>query len=142
MRVFNNRRDQLDLPLAGDVRISISGKSISENILGTTEFLTRLITTFTTDEIAFIVSGPFELSMCANIPTCTNYVVQSVAEAVERFRDKSADKKEEKAEVKVENAVEEPKQEEVKEEVSEPTKAEETTAAPKAEKKKKTKSAK
>lgn len=139
MRVFNNRRDQLDLPLAGDVRISISGKSISENILGTAEFLTRLITTFTTDEIAFIVSGPFELSMCANIPTCTNYVVQSVAEAVERFRDKSEDKKEEKAEVKVENAVEEPKkEEEISESIAESTEE----VAPKSEKKKKTKSAK
>lgn len=135
MRVYNNRQDQLDLPLSGEIRLSIPGKSISDNILGSTEFLTRIISTFKTDEIAFIVCGPYELNMCANIPTCTNYVVQSVAEAVARFSKKEEPEK--VSEIKVEN---EPEVEvEVKEETIEPVVEEQEQ--PKTAKKKKSKKA-
>lgn len=102
MKVYNNTSSSLSLPLNAGTKLEIPGKSVSGNILGSNEFLTTVISNFTTDEIAFIVNGPWELSLCANIPTCTNYVVQSLEEAVERF----TQKKEVEPEVKVENKVE------------------------------------
>lgn len=99
MRVYNNTSSSLNLPLTGSTRLEIKAKSVSGNILGNSEFLSTVISNFTSDEIAFIVNGPWELNLCANIPTCTNYVVQSLEEAIERF----APKEKKKEEIKVEN---------------------------------------
>lgn len=99
MRVYNNTSSSLNLPLTGSTRLEIKAKSVSGNILGNSEFLSTVISNFTSDEIAFIVNGPWELNLCANIPTCTNYVVQSLEEAIERF----TPKEEKKEEIKVEN---------------------------------------
>lgn len=74
------------------------------------EFLSSVITAYNTDEIAVIASGPFEISACANIPTATNYVVQSLDEAIARFNPDA--KKVQEIEKK--KAAEEPKKEEPK----------------------------
>ena len=58
-----------------------------------------------------IVSGPSELNLCAGVPACTPLVVQSLDEAVIRFKGTAPEKKEEKP------VVEEPKKEEAVEEV-------------------------
>lgn len=99
MRVYNNTTSSLSLPLESGAQFEINAKSVSGEILGSNKFLTTVISNFTTDEIAFIVNGPWELTLCANIPTCTNYVVQTLEEAVERF----APKEEVKPEIKIEN---------------------------------------
>lgn len=44
-----------------------------------------LVTSYDVNEIALIVSGPYELNTCANIPTATNYVTQTLEEALQRF---------------------------------------------------------
>lgn len=98
MRIFNGTDSTLTLPLTRTERLTIAPKSPSGNIMGNTEFLSLLVTSFHPDEIAVIVSGPYELNSCANIPTMVNYVVESLDEAVLRFT---------KKEVTVEDVVEE-----------------------------------
>ena len=119
MRIFNGTKKALTLPYTGGETLTIPAHQPSGNVLCSPEFLSSVITAYNTDEIAVIASGPFEISACANIPTATNYVVQSLDEAIARFNpdakakieaekkaepkpveDKSTEKIDEKPEVK------------------------------------------
>ena len=95
MRIYNGTNSQVDLPLAGSQRITIAPKSVSGDIMSSTELLSLLVTSYTTDELALVVSGPFEINQCAQIPTSASYVVQSLDEAIKRFAPKDEEKKEE-----------------------------------------------
>lgn len=95
MRIFNATSSTMSLPFSNSERITISAMSPSKELMCSTEFLSMLITTFTVDQIAIIVSGPFEISAITNIPTIVNYVVQSLDEAISRFNVISEDKKDE-----------------------------------------------
>lgn len=97
MRIFNGTNSTLTLPLNGAERLTIAPKTPSGNVLCSNEFLSTLITSYSTAEVAIIVSGPFEVTACANIPTAVNYVVQSLDEAIQRFAPKAPveEKKEE-----------------------------------------------
>lgn len=103
MRIYNAKDSQICIPLNGSMRINIAPHSVSQDFLGATEFLTMIVTSYDTSEIALIVSGVYELGICANIPTCTNYVVQTLEEALARFNA-----------VLVKDEEEEPKKEEMK----------------------------
>ena len=85
MRIFNGTSRQMDLPLNAKQRISIAPKAISGDILATSELLSLIVTSYTTDEVAIVISGPFELKVAANMPATVNYVVQSIEEAIMRF---------------------------------------------------------
>lgn len=85
MRIFNGTNSLLTLPLNGSQKLEIHPKSVSQEFMGTNEFLSMVITSLSNSEIAIIVSGPYELNVCANIPTAVNYVVQSLDEAIVRF---------------------------------------------------------
>jgi hypothetical protein len=85
MRIFNGTKKVLTLPYTGGETLTIPAHQPSGNVLCSPEFLSSVITAYNTDEIAVIASGPFEISACANIPTATNYVVQSLDEAIARF---------------------------------------------------------
>lgn len=85
MRIFNGTNYQMDLPYAGNDRLTIPPKSPSGNIMCGSDFLSLLITSYDTSEVAIIVSGPFEISACAKVPAAVNYVVQSLDEAIQRF---------------------------------------------------------
>lgn len=85
MRIYNATDSQISLPLIGSMRINIAPHSVSQDFLGGTEFLSMLVTSYDVNEIALIVSGPYELNTCANIPTATNYVTQTLEEALQRF---------------------------------------------------------
>ena len=100
MKLFNATNSLLDLPWSGQ-RLSIAPKSFSQDFMGTPDFIQLITSTYNNEEIAIVVAGPYELSMCASVPVAVNYVVQSVDEAVQRFG-----LKEEK---KVEEVKEEPK---------------------------------
>jgi hypothetical protein len=105
MRIYNAKDSQICIPLNGSMRINIAPHSVSQDFLGATEFLTMLVTSYDTTEIALIVSGVYELGICANIPTCTNYVVQTLEEALARFNAvliKDKEEVEEKKEVEEE----------------------------------------
>lgn len=122
MRIYNGTNSQVSLPYVGNQRINIAPKSVSGNIGCNSDLLSLIVTSYTTDELAIIVSGPYELSMSSQNPVAVGYVVQTLDEAIMRFA------KGEKP------AVEEPKViEEVKEEpkpVYEAPKAETTEVNP------------
>lgn len=85
MRIYNAKNSQLDLPLSGNARITIGGKTVSKDILPSEDFLTMIAQTFEADEIALIVGGPWEINLCAKNPACNALVVQSLDEAIARF---------------------------------------------------------
>lgn len=88
MRIYNGTNSQLDLPLSGIQRITIPAKSVSGDIMPSTEFLSLLVGSYDYSEIALIVSGPFEINMCAGVSGSVGFVVQSLEEAIERFAPK------------------------------------------------------
>lgn len=106
MRIYNGKNSQVELPLATQ-RITIGPNSVSKDIMPNVEMLQLISTSFVDTEIALIVSGPSELNLCAGVPACTPLVVQSLDEAVIRFKGTAPEKEEEKP------VVEEPKKEEV-----------------------------
>ena len=85
MRIFNATNSVLTLPLTGNQKLEIQPKSISTEFMGSIGFLTMLVTSFKDDQIAIVVSGPYELNVCANVPTAVNYVVQTLDDALRRF---------------------------------------------------------
>lgn len=85
MRIYNATDAQLNVPFTGGQRLTIGAHSVSGDIMGSEEFLSLLVTSYDTNEIALIVSGPYEINVCAHIPTAANYVVQSLDEALQRF---------------------------------------------------------
>lgn len=84
MRIYNGKNSQVDIPLATQ-RVTIGPKSVSKDLMPSTEMLQLLSTSFDDSEIALIVSGPTELNLCAGVPSCTPLVVQSLDEALVRF---------------------------------------------------------
>lgn len=118
MRIFNGTNARLDIPLTGMQRIQVNPKSVSGDFLPSNDFLSVLVTGYDYNEVALIVSGPFEINLCSSVPGCVGFVVQSVEEAIERFNPK----KSETVEVTKEEIVEEPAEEtpaEIKAEVTE-----------------------
>ena len=88
MRVYNGTNSQLDLPLSGSQRISIPPRTVSGDVMPSTSFLSLLVSSFDYSEIALIVSGPYEISMCAGVSGSVGFVVQTLEEAIERFAEK------------------------------------------------------
>jgi hypothetical protein len=117
MRIYNGTKMTLTLPYTGGERLTIAPGTPSGNVLCSSEFLSSLVTGYDSSEIAIIASGPFEITACANVPTATNYVVQSLEEAIKRFNPVA---EEEKPKAKPE----EPKKEEPKVEKKEEPKPE------------------
>lgn len=132
MRIYNGKNSQISVPLNRATRIVVGPKRVSQELMPSDDFLTLLAQTFEADELALIVSGPFEINLCAKNPACQPLVVQSLDEALERFAVKEDPKPEvqpepeKKEEVVTEDVVEdnEPEasedvkpEEEVKEEV-------------------------
>lgn len=89
MRIYNGKNSQLQLPLGNGQKISIGPKSISQDFLPSTDFLSTLVSTFDYSEIALIVNGVQELNLCSSVSAANGFVVYSVAEAVERFEKKA-----------------------------------------------------
>lgn len=94
MRVYNGTNSQVDLPLAGNQRITIPSHSVSGDIMPSTEFLSLLVGSYDYSELALIVSGAFELNLCASVSGSVGFVVQSLDEAIERFAPKEEKKEE------------------------------------------------
>ena len=84
MRIYNGKKSQVDLPLATQ-RLSIPSHSVSKDFMPNNEFLSLLASSYDDTELALIVSGPYEINMCANIPAVVTLVVQSLDEAIARF---------------------------------------------------------
>ena len=113
MRIYNGKNSQVDLPLATQ-RLSIPSHSVSKDFMPNNEFLSLLASSYDEKELALIVSGPYEINMCANIPAIVTLVVQSLDEAIARFNPPA------NAELKVEKKKPEPAPAEVEEKVEQP----------------------
>lgn len=113
MRVYNGTNSQLNLPLTGSQRITIEPYSVSGDIMPSTDFLSLLVSSYDYNELALIVSGPFEINMCASVSGSVGFVVQSLDEAIEKFAKKSENIKEPTKEEKVEGKEEVVKEENV-----------------------------
>lgn len=85
MRIYNGKNSQISVPLNRATRIVVGPKRVSQELMPSDDFLTLLAQTFEADELALIVSGPFEINLCAKNPACQPLVVQSLDEALERF---------------------------------------------------------
>lgn len=92
MRVYNGTKSQINLPLSGTQRITIPAHSVSGDIMPSNEFLSLLVSSYDYSELALIVSGPFEINMCAGVSGSVGFVVQSLDEAIERFAPKECPK--------------------------------------------------
>ena len=109
MKIYNAKNASVQLPL-GMRRLVISGKSLSQDFMPTSQFLQMIARTFTPNDLAIIVSGAWEGNMCAETPTLSEYCVSSIEEALARFNPPEEPKKKEE-EVKPEPVVPETKEE-------------------------------
>ena len=91
MRIYNGKKSQVDLPLSGDVRISIGPGSVSRDVMPSQEFLSLVATSYDETELALIIGGPYEVNMCAHIPAVAPLIVQSLDAAIQRFQGPKAE---------------------------------------------------
>ena len=118
MRIYNGTDMQIDLPLiGGDQRLTIPSHSVTTDFMPNAEFLSMVVGSYNYDELALIVSGPFEISMCSKVSGSVGFVVQSLDEAIERFTVKKGEPIEVKEVEEVK--VPEPAAEEAEEEIVE-----------------------
>jgi hypothetical protein len=110
MKIYNAKTATVQLPL-GMRRLVISGKSLSQDFMPTSQFLQMIARTFSPKDLAIIVSGAWEGNMCAETATLHEYCVSSVEEAIARFNPPEELKKEEPKEELSEPAVPETKEE-------------------------------
>ncbi len=120
MRIFNGTNSLLTLPLSGNQKLEIHPKSVSQEFMGSTDFISMIVTSLKNTDVAIIVSGPYELNVCSNVPTAVHYVVQTLDEAIIRLGLKKPEPEVAKEECKCEKCkaeeekVEEPIKEETK----------------------------
>lgn len=88
MRIYNGKKSSLTIPLSGNQRLSIPSHSVSTDFMPNKDFLSLIVTSYDYDEIALIVSGPFEIAMCSQVSGCTGFVTQSLEEAIAKFSPK------------------------------------------------------
>lgn len=94
MRIYNGKKSSINIPLPNGERLVVESKSISGDFMPSETFLNMIKTSFDYDEIALVIAGVTELNMCSSISCVNGFVVNSVAEAVERFLPKEDVKKE------------------------------------------------
>lgn len=94
MRIYNGTNSQIDMPLTGTQRITIPAHSVSGDIMASSDFLSLLVSSYDYSELALIVSGPYELNLCAQVSGSVGFVVQSLDEAIERFQPKKKEEEE------------------------------------------------
>ena len=119
MRIFNGKNASLDLPLIGGTKLpAIAPHSLSMNFMPNEAFLNLIATAYDEHEIALVLSGPFEMTMCSNVAATLPLVCESLEEAIERFTPKD-----DKDKVAESQKKEEPEKEEEKVETPEPNEA-------------------
>lgn len=93
MRIYNGKNSQLDLPLSGATRLVVPAHSVSKDFLPSDYFLTMIAQCYEDKDLALIVSGPWEINMCAKNPACNPMVVNTLDEAIERFNPQPKEEK-------------------------------------------------
>lgn len=85
MRIYNSQNSQISIPLTATEKIIVPAHGTSLSFLPNPRILSLIVTSFDYSDIALIVSGPIEMTMCTETPCCSGFVVSSVEEAIERF---------------------------------------------------------
>ena len=85
MRIYNSRTSQISIPLTATEKIVVPGHGTSASFMPNPKILSLIVTSFDYDELALIVTGPIEMTMCSETPCCAGFVVNSLEEALERF---------------------------------------------------------
>jgi hypothetical protein len=85
MRLYNGTNSGINLPLNNGQRLIVGPKSISNQFMPSIEFLTLIVTAYSRNDIALVLSGATEIQMCSTVSTIPGYIAQTVQEAVERF---------------------------------------------------------
>lgn len=121
MRLYNATNSLQRIPLnpgqGGTQKLEVSSNAVSVSFIPSPEFISLVVSTFSPEQMALIVSGPFEISMCAKMPVTASYIVQSIDEAIQRFAKPAAKVEEPKV-------IEEPKVEEEPKVIEEAAEAE------------------
>ena len=86
MRIYNARKSQISIPLTATEKIVVPSYGTSESFLPNPRILSLIVTSFDYSDIALIVSGPNEMTMCSETPCCSGFVANSLEEALERFQ--------------------------------------------------------
>lgn len=85
MIIYNARQSQISIPLTATEKIVVPGYGTSMSFMPNPKILSLIVTSFDYSDIALIVSGPIEMTMCSETPCCAGFVASSLEEALERF---------------------------------------------------------
>jgi hypothetical protein len=88
MRIYNAKRAQIEMPLSNGTKLVIPGNSVSGEFMPNSTIISVFMTSYSPKEVAFVISGPFEIAMLSNFAGSGDYVVSSLEEAVARFAPK------------------------------------------------------
>lgn len=89
MRIYNATKAQIEMPLSNGTKLVIPGHSVSGEFMPNPTVVSTFMTSYRPTQIAFIVSGPYEIVMLSNFAGSGEYVVYSIEEAVARFAPKA-----------------------------------------------------
>lgn len=84
MRIYNAKDSQISFPLSGE-RITVAPHSASGNFMPNEDLLSLLITVYNDTQIAIIVSGAAEVSLCSRISGTVPYIVYNLEDAIAKF---------------------------------------------------------
>lgn len=88
MRIYNAMRAQIEMPLSNGTKLVIPGNSVSGEFMPNSTIISVFMSSYKKTEVAFIISGPYEIAMLSNFAGSGEYVVSSLEEAVARFAPK------------------------------------------------------
>lgn len=110
MRIYNATNSTINVPIVGtNDRLVIQGKSLSSDVMISKEFIIMLMSAYTSDELGFIISGPFEMTTLSHIPASISYSYQTYEDCLEHFGQGKVKEKVEEQLKKEEEPVAEPK---------------------------------
>lgn len=89
MRIYNAMRAQIEMPLSNGTKLVIPGNSVSGEFMPNSTIISVFMSSYKKTEVAFIISGPYEIAMLSNFAGSGEYVVSSLEEAVARFAPKA-----------------------------------------------------
>lgn len=89
MRIYNAMRAQIEMPLSNGTKLVIPGNSVSGEFMPNSTIISVFMSSYKKTDVAFIISGPYEIAMLSNFAGSGEYVVSSLEEAVARFAPKA-----------------------------------------------------
>lgn len=88
MRIYNARKVQIEMPLGNGSKLIVPSNSVSCEFMPNATIISVFMTSYRSSEIAFIVSGPYEIAMLSNFVGSGDFVVQSLEQAIAKFAPK------------------------------------------------------